>query len=79
MTQPLPSAAPPASNASNSSTGAALRSLAQPTIVLFGDSITEHSFDVQNGGWGARLANEYARKADVVNRGQSVSQSTMLC
>jgi hypothetical protein len=39
-----------------------------PTIVLFGDSITEGSFDV--GGWGARLAHEYARKADVVNRGQ---------
>ncbi|RYR77491.1 hypothetical protein Ahy_A01g001982 isoform C [Arachis hypogaea] len=36
-------------------------------VVLFGDSITEQSF--RQGGWGAALANAYARKADVVLRG----------
>ncbi|MED6105996.1 hypothetical protein PIB30_000782 [Stylosanthes scabra] len=36
-------------------------------IVLFGDSITEQSF--RQGGWGAALADTYARKADVVLRG----------
>ncbi|XP_052178835.1 GDSL esterase/lipase At5g62930 [Diospyros lotus] len=36
-------------------------------IVLFGDSITEHSFG--SGGWGASLADNYSRKADVVLRG----------
>jgi hypothetical protein len=38
-------------------------------IVLFGDSITQRSFSV--GGWGARLAHDYMRKADVLNRGFS--------
>lgn len=36
-------------------------------IVLFGDSITEHSFS--SGGWGASLSDNYSRKADVVLRG----------
>ncbi|MED6105997.1 hypothetical protein PIB30_000783 [Stylosanthes scabra] len=36
-------------------------------VVLFGDSITEQSFRL--GGWGASLADTYARKADVVLRG----------
>ncbi|XP_050871133.1 GDSL esterase/lipase At5g62930 [Lathyrus oleraceus] len=35
-------------------------------IVLFGDSITEQSFD---NGWGSSLANHYSRKADVIVRG----------
>ncbi|XP_062170704.1 GDSL esterase/lipase At5g62930 [Alnus glutinosa] len=39
----------------------------RPQIVLFGDSITEHSF--RSGGWGAALADTYSRKADIVNRG----------
>ena len=38
-------------------------------FVLFGDSITQGSFGV--GGWGARLADHYARRADVLNRGYS--------
>lgn len=38
-------------------------------IYLFGDSITEQSFE--NGGWGASLANHFARTADVVLRGYS--------
>lgn len=39
------------------------------TILLFGDSLTERSFDSSDGGWGAVLAANYTRKADVVNRG----------
>ena len=40
------------------------------TFVLFGDSITELSF-AADGGWGTRLAEHYARRADVLNRGLS--------
>ncbi|KAJ9163756.1 hypothetical protein P3X46_023389 [Hevea brasiliensis] len=39
----------------------------RPQIVLFGDSITQQSFG--SGGWGASLADNYSRKADVVVRG----------
>ena len=38
-------------------------------FLLFGDSITQRSF--QYGGWGAHLANAYQRKVDVLNRGYS--------
>ncbi|PIA57936.1 hypothetical protein AQUCO_00500096v1 [Aquilegia coerulea] len=38
-------------------------------IILFGDSITEESFD--NGGWGACLSHHFARTVDVVVRGYS--------
>lgn len=41
----------------------------RPKIYLFGDSITEGSFG--DGGWGASLANHFARTADVVLRGYS--------
>ena len=41
----------------------------RPEIVLFGDSITQVSFS--EGGWGARLADEYQRHADVTVRGYS--------
>ncbi|KAK7294695.1 hypothetical protein RJT34_17588 [Clitoria ternatea] len=41
----------------------------RPQIVLFGSSIIQMSFD--NGGWGAILANLYARKADIILRGYS--------
>ncbi|KAK9828721.1 hypothetical protein WJX72_001713 [[Myrmecia] bisecta] len=40
----------------------------RPQFVLFGDSLTQQSFDPA-GGWGASLADAYARKADVINRG----------
>ncbi|KAM4723490.1 isoamyl acetate-hydrolyzing esterase 1 homolog [Anableps anableps] len=40
-----------------------------PKVVLFGDSITQFSF--QTNGWGAETANKLARKCDVVNRGLS--------
>ncbi|NP_001264658.1 isoamyl acetate-hydrolyzing esterase 1 homolog [Gallus gallus] len=45
------------------------RLLPWPRVVLFGDSITEFSF--QEGGWGASLASRLVRKCDVVNRGFS--------
>lgn len=38
-------------------------------LVLFGDSITQSSFSAADGGWGARLADRYQRRADVLNRG----------
>ncbi|TKY65834.1 GDSL esterase/lipase CPRD49 [Spatholobus suberectus] len=41
----------------------------RPQIVLFGSSIIQMSFD--NGGWGAILANLYARKVDIILRGYS--------
>ncbi|CAM6108985.1 unnamed protein product [Calypogeia fissa] len=41
----------------------------RPQIVLFGDSNTEWSYQVDLTGWGALLANHYMRKADVINRG----------
>uniref|UniRef100_A0A8C7YQ20 Isoamyl acetate-hydrolyzing esterase 1 homolog n=1 Tax=Oryzias sinensis TaxID=183150 RepID=A0A8C7YQ20_9TELE len=40
-----------------------------PKVFLFGDSITQFSF--QANGWGAEIANKLARKCDVVNRGLS--------
>ncbi|XP_072173794.1 isoamyl acetate-hydrolyzing esterase 1 homolog isoform X2 [Diadema setosum] len=40
-----------------------------PKILLFGDSITQLSFEP--GGWGASIANQVQRKCDVVNRGFS--------
>ncbi|XP_026511137.1 isoamyl acetate-hydrolyzing esterase 1 homolog isoform X2 [Terrapene carolina triunguis] len=50
---------------------AALRSqlVSWPRIVLFGDSITEFSF--QDNGWGVLLAQKLVRKCDVLNRGLS--------
>lgn len=37
------------------------------TIVLFGDSITQHGFE--DGGWAASVADYFSRRADVFNRG----------
>ncbi|KAI9862092.1 MAG: hypothetical protein M1813_004867 [Trichoglossum hirsutum] len=39
-----------------------------PKFVLFGDSLTERSFDTDNNGFGAALQNHYSRRVDVVNR-----------
>ncbi|GFP92360.1 GDSL esterase/lipase at5g62930 [Phtheirospermum japonicum] len=39
----------------------------RPQIVLFGDSLTQRSFE--SGGWGASVADIYSRKVDVVLRG----------
>ncbi|XP_060042996.1 isoamyl acetate-hydrolyzing esterase 1 homolog isoform X2 [Erinaceus europaeus] len=43
--------------------------LVWPRVLLFGDSITQFSF--QQGGWGASLADKLVRKCDVLNRGFS--------
>ncbi|CAM8952584.1 unnamed protein product [Rhodiola kirilowii] len=40
---------------------------ARPQFVLFGSSIVQLSYS--NGGWGATLADVYARKADILLRG----------
>ncbi|XP_054034768.1 isoamyl acetate-hydrolyzing esterase 1 homolog [Dryobates pubescens] len=45
------------------------RQLLWPRVVLFGDSITEYSF--QEGGWGTLLAQRLVRRCDVLNRGFS--------
>eukprot|EP00759_Apiculatamorpha_spiralis_P059191 PhF_6_TR9735/c0_g1_i1/m.14992 len=45
--------------------------MSRPRIVLFGDSITEQSFSLDDKGWGAVLAGMYTRKADIINRGLS--------
>ncbi|GMI77282.1 hypothetical protein HRI_001397500 [Hibiscus trionum] len=39
----------------------------RPQFFLFGSSIVQLSFS--NGGWGAILADVYARKADILLRG----------
>lgn len=44
----------------------------RPTILLFGDSITQFGFGVDGAvGWVSMLANAYTRRADVLNRGFS--------
>ncbi|KAL0077588.1 SGNH hydrolase-type esterase domain-containing protein [Phycomyces blakesleeanus] len=45
-------------------------------IVLFGDSITQFSFDPLFQGFGASIANAYQRKIDVMNRGFSGYNTT---
>lgn len=41
--------------------------LAMDQFVLFGDSITQHSFSQQNGfAFGAALSDEYVRRLDVI-------------
>lgn len=42
-------------------------SIAFPSIVLFGDSITQYGGN--RDGWGTGLAEAYQRRADVINRG----------
>ncbi|KAJ3286750.1 isoamyl acetate-hydrolyzing esterase [Rhizoclosmatium sp. JEL0117] len=54
-----------------SSTDAAMHDLSLDQIVLFGDSITQHSFNPEIQGWGATVAHTYMRKLDVINRGYS--------
>ena len=43
------------------------KSFQRPKILLLGDSLTQTSFE----GWGAKLADVYQRRADIVNRGYS--------
>ncbi|KAI8831986.1 SGNH hydrolase-type esterase domain-containing protein [Chytriomyces cf. hyalinus JEL632] len=48
-----------------------MHNLSLDQLVLFGDSITQHSFNPVIQGWGAILADAYMRRLDVVNRGFS--------
>ncbi|KAJ2257688.1 isoamyl acetate-hydrolyzing esterase [Coemansia sp. RSA 455] len=41
------------------------------TIVCFGDSLTQHGWDISKHGWVAQLSQVYLRKLDVDNRGFS--------
>lgn len=38
-------------------------------ILLFGDSLTQRGFEWETGGWAGLLANDYVRRADIINRG----------
>ncbi|KAJ2332792.1 isoamyl acetate-hydrolyzing esterase [Coemansia sp. RSA 2681] len=40
-------------------------------IVCFGDSLTQHGYDVSKRGWVAQLSLVYIRRLDVINRGFS--------
>lgn len=42
-----------------------------PEFVLFGDSLTEWSFDEDRQGFGLFLEQEYAGKASMANEGKS--------
>jgi lysophospholipase L1-like esterase len=45
-------------------------SSARPTIVLFGDSLTEYSFDrLHNKGFGQIVTEYFKDKAEVINEG----------
>ncbi len=48
--------------------------LHRPKIVIFGDSLTERSFD--QGGWGAALQHNYSRK---VSSAADVASSRVPC
>ncbi|KAF9274014.1 hypothetical protein BGZ88_003343 [Linnemannia elongata] len=41
------------------------------SFLLFGDSITQFAFDINDRGWAAQLANAYQRRLDIINRGFS--------
>jgi hypothetical protein len=43
----------------------------RPSILLFGDSITEYGFGIEEVrfGWSSLLSSLYSRRADVLNRG----------
>lgn len=49
-----------------------------PKIILFGDSLTQHSFEPENGLWGALLADRLQRICDVIPRGFS-GYNTRMC
>ncbi|KAF7490016.1 Isoamyl acetate-hydrolyzing esterase 1 -like protein [Sarcoptes scabiei] len=42
-----------------------------PKVILFGDSLTQRSFDPSLGCWASMLADRYQRRADVIVRGFS--------
>ena len=53
-------------------------SVERPSIVLFGDSLTQQGFGTHGTiGWASLLASDYARRADVLNRGFSGYNTNM--
>ncbi|CAO3573606.1 unnamed protein product [Mortierella alpina] len=56
---------------STSPTLAMMQHVAYGSFLLFGDSITQYSFDVAERGFGAQLAHVFQRRLDVINRGFS--------
>ncbi|KAL4624044.1 hypothetical protein GN956_G18866 [Arapaima gigas] len=46
-----------------------LKRIVWPKVILFGDSITQFSF--QANSWGSEIANKLSRRCDVLNRGFS--------
>ena len=56
----------------------------RPLIVLLGDSLTQQGFGFSIGGerttgWASKLAHEFRRRADVLNRGYSGYNSRHIC
>lgn len=45
--------------------------LHRPYAILFGDSLTQRSFDFSASGWGLQLSSYWQGKVDVLNRGFS--------
>ena len=43
----------------------------RPFAVVFGDSITQQGFILEQSGWVCQLADYWTRKVDVINRGYS--------
>ncbi|KAF9984426.1 hypothetical protein BGZ75_004025 [Mortierella antarctica] len=54
-----------------STPSAMVQHVAYGSFLLFGDSITQYSFDVAERGFGAQLAHLFQRRLDVINRGFS--------
>ncbi|KAG9320543.1 hypothetical protein KVV02_002751 [Mortierella alpina] len=54
-----------------STSSAMVQHVAYGSFLLFGDSITQYSFDVAERGFGAQLAHLFQRRLDVINRGFS--------
>ncbi|KAF9570800.1 hypothetical protein EC968_001400 [Mortierella alpina] len=48
-----------------------VQQVAYGSLLLFGDSITQYSFNVAERGFGAQLAHLFQRRLDVINRGFS--------
>ena len=46
-----------------------------PKIIFFGDSLTQQAFE-REGGTGTLLGRDYARKADVLNRGKTFDKDS---
>ncbi|ORZ28748.1 SGNH hydrolase-type esterase domain-containing protein [Lobosporangium transversale] len=53
------------------SSNAMVQQVSYDQFILFGDSITQYSFDVNQRGYGSQLAHLFQRRLDVINRGFS--------